>query len=77
MYGVYVCLLCMPYVYGVNVKVCSGVLGVCLICMPYVYGVYVMVCYIHDRERERERERDRQTDMHPSVVSPAAPRVLL
>ena len=33
MYALYVCLICMPYMYEVLV--------VCLICMPYMYALHV------------------------------------
>ena len=36
LYALYVCLICMPYMYD---------LYVCLICMPYMYALYVcLIC---------------------------------
>ena len=35
-FSLYVCLICMPYMYA---------LYVCLICMPYMYALYVCLIY--------------------------------
>ena len=46
--ALYVCLICMPYVYALYVRlICSLI---CMPCMPYMYVLYVcLICmsYMH------------------------------
>ena len=50
MHVLYVCLICMPYVYAIVLHELLGPLPyiyamyVCLICMPYMYALYVCHC---------------------------------
>ena len=47
MCALYVCLICMPYIYafsGMDEEVCMCALCVCLICMPYTAWTKRCVC---------------------------------
>jgi len=53
MYALYICLVCMPYLYAFLIESllcvclipCTCALYVCLICMPYMYALYVcLIC---------------------------------